>query len=69
MQKWIIEHPMVIQSPIAKDCIKIPIPGTTECDIEPKLLLQCSVRELHNDLVKEANDGGCAAAQRMTKSL
>ena len=54
---------MVIQSPIAKDFIKIPIPGTTEHEMKPKLLLQCSVRELHNDLVKNPADGGCAAAQ------
>ena len=69
VQDWILRHPLVIQSPIAKDCIKIPIPGTTDHEIKPKMLLQCSVRELHNDLVKDSNDGGCSAARKDGKII
>ena len=50
-----------------KNCIKVPIPGTTEHKLKPKLFLKCSVQELHIDLVKEPNDGGCAAARKNGK--
>ena len=47
-----------MQSPIANDCLKVKIDGYTEPQLFPKLLLQVSVRELHNNLVSDTKDGG-----------
>ena len=55
---WIIHHPQVLQSPIANDCMKVKIDGYTEPQLVPKLLLQVSVRELHNNLVSDKKCGG-----------
>ena len=46
------------QSPISNDCIKVMLDYHTESQLVPKLLLQVSVRELHNSLVSDPNDGG-----------
>ena len=46
---------MVIESPIAKDTLLVPDrnnPGGTKVRIN-KILLQISVRELHNDMLSE----------------
>ena len=59
-----MNHPQVVQSPIANDCLKVKFYGYTEPQLFPKLLLQVSVRELYNNLVsttiycglKEARD-------------
>ena len=50
-------HPQVVQSPIFNDCLKVNIDGHTEPKIVPKLLLQVSVRELHNSLGSDSVDG------------
>ena len=50
-----MHHPQVLQSPIANDCLKVKIDGYTEPQIVPKLLLQMSVREIHNNLVSATN--------------
>ena len=47
-----------MQSPIANDCREVKIDGYTEQQLVPKMLLQVSVRELHNNLVSATNDGG-----------
>ena len=54
---WITRHPEVVQSPISNDCLKVMLDGQTEPQLFPKLLLQVSVRELHNSLVSDPNDG------------
>ena len=53
----IINHPQVVQSPIANYCLKMNIDGPTIPQIVPKLLLQVSVRELHNILASDPEDG------------
>ena len=55
---WITCHPQVVQSPISNDCLKVVLDDNTEPQLVPKLLLQVSVRELHNSLVSDPNDGG-----------
>ena len=58
MYTWIKRHPQVVQSPISNDCLKVMLDDQTEPQIVIKLLLQVSVRELHNILVSDPNDGG-----------
>ena len=55
---WITRHPQVIQSLISNDFLKVMLDDHTEPQLVPKLLLQVSVRELHNSLVSDPNDGG-----------
>ena len=45
-------------SPIANDCLKVKIDGYIEPQPVTKILLQVSVRELHNNLVSTTKDGG-----------
>ena len=54
----ITRHPQVVQSPISNDCLKVVLYDQTEPQLVPKNLLQVSVRELHNSLVIDPNDGG-----------
>ena len=50
--EWILNHPHIIPSPIAKDAILIPDPNNPKQKIRTnKLLLQIPIRELHNDLL------------------
>ena len=60
---WITRHPQVVQSPISNDCLKVVLYDQTELTHVPKLLLQVSVRELHNSLVSDPNDGGLKDAR------
>ena len=53
-----MHHSQVMQSPIVNDCLKVKIDGHTEPQLDPKLLLQVYVRELHNNLVEATIDGG-----------
>ena len=57
LYNWIIHHTQVVQSPIANDCLKVKINGHTEPQLVTKLLLQVSVREPHNNLVSDADNG------------
>ena len=54
---WIMHHPKVLQKPIFNYCLKVNIDGNTEPRLVTKLLLQVSVRELHNTLVSDPLDG------------
>ena len=58
MYECITSHPQVFQSPIFNDCIKVIFDDHIEPQLVPTLLLQVSVRELHNSLVSDTNDGG-----------
>ena len=58
-----MHHPQVVQSPIANDCMKVKIDGHTEPQLVPKLLLQVSVRELHDNLVGDTYNGGLKEAR------
>ena len=57
-----MHHPQVVQSPIVNDCLKVKIDGHTEPQLVPKQLLQVSVRELHNNLIGDAENGGLKEA-------
>ena len=54
---WITRHPQVVQSPIYNNCLKVKFYDQTEPQLVPKMLLQVYVRELHNSLVSDPNDG------------
>ena len=60
---WITRHPQVVQSPISNDCLKVVLDDQTAPQLVSKLLLQVSVRELHNSLVSDPNDGGLKDAR------
>ena len=60
---WIKNHPQVVQSPISNDFLEVMLNDQTETQLVPKLLLQVSVRELHNSLVSDPNDGGLKDAR------
>ena len=47
---WIHAHPHVIPSPFQNDTLLIKNAESGEKEPVPKLLLECSIRELHNDL-------------------
>ena len=51
-------YPQVFQSPISNDCLKVVFDDNIEPQLVPILLLQVSVRELHNSHVSDPNDGG-----------
>ena len=53
-----MHHPQVVQSPIINDCLKVKIDGHTELQLFTKHLFQVSVRELHNNLVSDVDNGG-----------
>ena len=46
-----------MQPPIVNYCLKVKTYGHTEPQLVPKLLLQVSVRELHNNLVRDKYNG------------
>ena len=52
-----------MKSSIANDCLKVKIYGYTEPQLIPKILLQASVRELHNNLVSATKYGGLKEAR------
>ena len=60
---WITRHLQFFQSLISNYCLKVVLDDQTEPQLVPKLLLQVSVRELHNSLVSEPNDGGLKDAR------
>ena len=60
---WITRRPQVFQSPISNDCLNFMLDDQTEPQLSPKLLLQVSVRELHNSLVSDPNYGGLKDAR------
>ena len=58
-----MHHPQVVQSPIVNDCLKVKIDGHTKTQLVLKLLLHASVRELHNNCVSDAYNGGLKEAR------
>ena len=63
MYAWITRHPQVVQSPISNDCLKVMLDDQIEPQLVPELLLQVSIRELHNSIVSDLNDGGIKDAR------
>ena len=60
---WIARNPQVIKSPISNYCLKVVLDYHSEPQLVPKLLLKVYVRELHNILVSDPNDGGLKDAR------
>ena len=60
---WIMHHPLVVQLTIFNDCLKVKIDGHNEPQLVPKLLLQVSVRDPHNNLVSATIHGGLKEAR------
>ena len=58
MYAWITRHTQVVQSPISNDCLKVMLDDQSEPQLVLKLLLQVSVRELHNSVVSDPNNRG-----------
>jgi len=57
--KWILEHPDVVESPIANDTIKVidPVNGKKDKVVAKQLRMIC-VCQLHNDLLRPVEEGG-----------
>ena len=60
---WILQHHLVVQSPIANDCLKVYIDGHSEPQLATKWLLQVSVRELHYSMASSSEEGGLKEAR------
>ena len=63
LHAWITRHPQVVQLTIYNDCLKVMFDDKTKPQLVPKVLLQVSIRELHNSLVRNSNDGGLKDAR------
>ena len=51
LYNWILQHNQVVKYPISKYFLKVSIDGHYEPQLVSNLLLQVSVRELHNSMV------------------
>ena len=60
---WIIKYSNVCQSPITRDILLIADADTKVKRRVPKLLLECSMRQLHNELVDSPDDGDLVGAR------
>ena len=54
---WIMKNSNVLQSPIFRDTLLIADADTKVKRRVPKLLLGCSMRQLHKDLLASPDDG------------
>ena len=55
---WIMKHSNMCQSPITRDNLLIADADTKVKRRLPKLLLECSMRKLNNELIASPDDGG-----------
>ncbi len=60
---WVLRNSNVRESPIARDSLLIDEDGEGIKTRVPKLLLECSVRELHNELISAVAEGGLEEAR------
>ena len=60
---WITKNSNVRQSPITRDTLLIADADTKVKHRVPKLLLECSMRQLHNELIASPDDGGLLGAR------
>jgi hypothetical protein len=68
LRQWILDHPHVINSPIAKDTLLVRNKEGIKERVS-KLLLEIPVRELHNDLILPPKDGGLAVARDVSGNV
>ena len=60
---WIMKNSNVRQSPITRDTLLIVKADTkVKCRV-PKLLLECSMRQFHNEVIASPDDGGLVRAR------
>ena len=59
---WIMKNSNVLQSPITRDTLLIADADTKVKRREPKLLLECFMRQLHNELIASPDDRGLVGA-------
>ena len=67
--QWILSHEDVVQSSLGSDTIHVFNPITNQREPVTKLLLQCSVRELHDDLIGPPPKGLPCVYDSKTKKL
>ena len=60
---WIMKNSNVRQSPITRDNLLISDADYKVKHRVPKLLLECSMRKLHNELIASTDDGGLIGAR------
>ena len=60
---WIMKNANVRESPITCDTLLIADADTKVKRRVPKLLLECSMRQLHNELIASLDDGGLVGAR------
>ena len=60
---WTMKNSNVCQSPINRDTLLIADADTKEKRRVPKILLECSMRQLHNELIASPYDGGLVGAR------
>ena len=60
---WIMKNSNVRQSPITCDTLLITDADTKVKRRVPKLLLECSMRQLHNELIASPDYGGLVGAR------
>ena len=58
-----MKNPNVHQSPITRDTLLIADADTKVKRRVPKLLLECSMRQLQNELIASPDDGGLVGAR------
>eukprot|EP00978_Attheya_sp_CCMP212_P028013 scaffold95513_cov35-Attheya_sp.AAC.1 len=62
--KWLLNRAFNIrESPIVRNTLLIDEDGNGVKTRVPKLLLECSVRELHNELISPVSEGGLEEAK------
>ena len=60
---WIMKNSTVRESPITRDTLLIADADTKEKRRVPKLLLEYSMRQLHNELIASPYDGGLVGSR------
>ena len=60
---WIMKNSNVRQSPITHDTLLIADADTRVKRRVPNFLLECSMRQLHNDIIDSPDDGGLVGAR------
>ena len=60
---WMMKNSNVCQSLITRDTLLIVDADTKVKRRVPKILLECSMRQLHNELIASPDDGGYLGAR------
>ena len=68
LHEWVLSHPRVVNSPIANETLLVKDRDTGKKERVGKLLLEITIRELHNDLIElpieQGGAGGGLASAR-----